>query len=185
MAAPAHGAAHDVNRAVEGGSGVAPLDVAVHGHVRAEAFVDQRSMVGGGRFDIRDGLERLVVDHHPPAGVLGEFPAGCDHRRHRLARVPYLPRRQRVHRDGQGRIGHLCQREYRTGPLHDLMRRDDSVNPRHPPCLAGVDTGDLGVGERAPDQGHVQHATGIEVVDEGSVAADEPGRLDGGEPGAG
>ncbi len=128
--------------------------------------------VGHGLRRVDDRRERLVLDVDRLAGVLGDVGVVGDDAGDLLALEADLVGGQHglgVVAEG-GHPGEVAGRHHLAGEHQPDAR--DLVG------LAGVDAGDPGVGERAAEDLHVQHARQHHVVDVVAAAADEAVVLD-------
>ena len=118
-----------------------------------------------------DGRQRLVVDLDQLQRVFRDVPVGGDDSGHFLALVAHLV-------GDQHRLGVARQRRHPGQVVlgHELAGddRDDAVDRGRG---RGVDAAQARVGQRRPQNGHVQHAREHQVVQEVALAFDQPGVL--------
>ena len=144
----------------------------LEGDVRALLLVHQRRAVLRRRLNVHYGLEALVADVHPLRRVASPRWIDRDHGRHRVAHVADLVDRKRpmgrflqlLQVVGDREAGHralkICPGHYGHDAIHPLGLRD-------------VDLRDPGVGVRAADEHHREHARKLEVVRVGRASSDE------------
>jgi len=120
---------------------------------------------------VDDHRQRLVLHVDQLERVAGGVPVLGDDERHLLALEPDLVGGQHgLHVPGQGgHPGQLAPGQHLAG--------DDGPDPGMRLGGRGVHRDDPGVRQRAAQDGAVQHARQRDVVDEGALAAQEPGIL--------
>ena len=127
---------------------------------------------------VHDHRQRLVVDDDRLAGVLGDVGVVGDDRGDLLALEAHLV-------GGQHRLRVVAQGGHprEVAGRHHLAG-EHQPDARDVPGLAGVDGADPGVGDRAAQDLHVQHAGQHDVVDVVAPAPDEAVVLDASATGA-
>jgi hypothetical protein len=152
----------DVVGVVEDVGGV--LGGALRGDVGADRLELQRSVSGEGGLDVDDGGQVVVVDVDQLGGVHRLCARLGDHQGDRVADVAHL-----VH--GQGGPGRLFVHVGEAGqrPATEVVGGVDGHDALGGSRLAGVDAGDGGVGEGAPDEDRVGDTHAVQVVHEGAL----------------
>ncbi len=125
-----------------------------------------------GPLAVDDRLEWLVFDLDELGGVARELPGGGDDRGDRLTGVPHPPDREGVVLDlvpGRGR-----ELEERVGEDRDLIARERPVDALDLEGRRDVDGDDLRVRVGRADEMDVAHAVPAQIVEEDTLALDEP-----------
>ncbi len=124
---------------------------------------------------IRDGVERFVLDLHELRRVTGPFARVGDDRDDRLADEAHLADGERVVL--QVRAGRRGELEEGVGERRDLFAGQRPVHAGGLLGLRHVDRGDVRMCVRRAHEVDVTHAVTLDVVDEHSLALDEPAVL--------
>ena len=121
---------------------------------------------------VHHDLERLVVDHHELRRITGELSCLGDDGGDRLADVPRLADRKRVVLDLAARVG--GDLEERVGEERDLVAGERPVHAGKLERGAHIDRGDLRVRVRRAHEVQVAHPVPLDVVEEETLALNEP-----------
>ena len=136
--------------------------------------MDERRPGLAGRLEVGDGRQRLVVDVDEPDGVLGHVAVVGHDERDQLAHVAHLVDRQRPLGPRMGQARMRDQERRGLVELAELGGGQDQVHARQRAGASRVDRADARVRVRAAEAGGVEHAAGLDVVDERAQAAEEP-----------
>ena len=129
---------------------------------------DQRRVVGDRLPRVDDGGQWLVLDVDEVERVVGDVGRLGHHRRHLLALEPNLVGRQHG-------LGVARQRRHPRQPVgRQHLPGHHGDHPGHGLRRRGVDVDDPGVGNRAAQQGQMEHSRQHDVVDEPARALDQP-----------
>ena len=182
MPMKAEAVSHHDRRAREGRPHVALAELAAQEEIARRIVVQERTAGGHGGPWVRHRRQGRVVDADPVERVLGRVAALRRDRRHRLARVARLLRRERGHL-GRRIAPHAGQRPDRPRVAPQLVTGDDGGDARGSSGGRRVDPEDPRVGVRASQERDVEHAGPHQVPHETAAPGQEPlilAALDGG-----
>ncbi len=144
------------------------------GDVGAEILVNERCALLGGRLDVDDHPERLVLDVDELGRVDGVCARVCEHDRDAVTLIVHF-------RDGEREVlGVLHVLRHRPGARHrrlpvvtQIGAGEDGDDPRRRFCCGGIDRRDPRVRVGAADDDHHDRARNVEVVDVRPPAAEQ------------
>jgi hypothetical protein len=151
---------------------VAVVEVARPDHVGADVVVQDRGRGVGRLLGIENGLEWLVIDLHQLGGVAGQLARHRGDRDDGLADVPHAAHGKREVLDVAAR--RRRDLEERVGRRGDLLPDQRPVHTLELGRLGDVDARDRRMRVRRAHEVHVCHPVALHVVDEHTLALDEP-----------